>query len=201
MARFDKLAKRYNKARGIKERKASQFKVLLRLAKPKKSWRVLDVGGGTGIIAGLMAPLVKQVVVADPSEKMLGFAPKDATKNVKTVRASAQRLPFKPGSFDLVYCTDSLHHFPEETGKLRETGSAIKGMLRVLKKGGKLVIIDMDPASWRVKLLIVFENWILGNKCIFVGPGKLEALLSGQGRTRAEGLGKGEYALVMEKTD
>lgn len=51
--------------------------------------------------------------------------------------ADAEKLPFKSGTFDFVVSTLAVHHFPNAL-------NAIKEMCRVLKKGGRLVVVDAD---------------------------------------------------------
>ena len=54
-----------------------------------------------------------------------------------------EKLPFRPGSFDLVICRIALHHFPQPERALAE-------MVRVCRREGLVAIIDnivpADPA-------------------------------------------------------
>ena len=70
---------------------------------------ILDVGCGDGRITNRLASSYPQVVGVDIS--------KEALKHVQTkvIRASAEHLPFKNRSFDLVLTTELLEHLPEVT--------------------------------------------------------------------------------------
>lgn len=49
--------------------------------------------------------------------------------------ASAQSLPYRDASFDVVMCTAAFHHFPDPL-------EALRGFQRVLRPGGRLIIAD-----------------------------------------------------------
>ena len=54
---------------------------------------------------------------------------------VLPVQGDSERLPFATGSFDFVTCTNSFHHYPRQN-------RAVVEMHRVLRPGGRLLIID-----------------------------------------------------------
>ena len=62
--------------------------------------------------------------------------------SVKTmiVNCCAEELPFLDNSFDIVFSRLASHHFTDVTAVFSE-------MVRVLKPGGKLVMIDMEAAD------------------------------------------------------
>ena len=60
--------------------------------------------------------------------------------NISFVTGNAMNLPFEDETFDLVLTRLSLHHFTEPQRPFRE-------MQRVLKKGGKLVVWDMEATA------------------------------------------------------
>ena len=62
--------------------------------------------------------------------------------SVKTmiVNCCAEELPFLDNSFDIVFSRLAFHHFTDVTAVFSE-------MVRVLKPGGKLVMIDMEAAD------------------------------------------------------
>ena len=100
---------------------------------PNKEDIVLDVGGGTGIIAKMLINEVKEITVLDQSKNMLSKIHSD---KIKKVLGSAENLNFKDKSFDLIYLVDSFHHFTngynkEEYNKVID--KCIKELLRTLK--------------------------------------------------------------------
>lgn len=104
----------------------------------------LEVAAGTCICGRAIAPYVKDVVCLDLTEEMLEQGKKMAVQedihNISFVTGNAMNLPFEDETFDLVLTRLSLHHFTEPQRPFRE-------MQRVLKKGGKLVVWDMEATA------------------------------------------------------
>src|SRR5262249_59982154 len=53
------------------------------------------------------------------------------------VQGDSERLPFPDDAFDVVTCTHSFHHYPRQDQVVAE-------MYRVLRPGGRLLLIDGD---------------------------------------------------------
>ena len=136
---------------------------------------VLDVGGGTGMIASCLMQKAKRVVVLDPSEEMLS----DVPNGVDKVKGYAQDIPFPDSSFDLALCVDSLHHFPNdfEGSKHKAVHYALTEIFRVLRPHGSLVIIDFDTGTLAGKLMSLFEITMSGKDDLFYSKAGLEGLL------------------------
>ncbi|HEU5423311.1 MAG TPA: bifunctional demethylmenaquinone methyltransferase/2-methoxy-6-polyprenyl-1,4-benzoquinol methylase UbiE [Nitrolancea sp.] len=105
--------------------------------------RVLDVATGTGDLAlELAGQGVALVVGADFSGGMLASAAakraESGTQAVRLVQADAMRLPFASGSFDAVTIGFGLRNLPDY-------GGAVAELARVLRPGGRLVILEMSP--------------------------------------------------------
>ncbi len=95
--------------------------------------RVLDLGCGTGLLAGRMAALPKtRVVGCDFSRGMLAHAAAQASP-AAWVQADAGRLPFADAVFDAVVSTEAFHWFPDQPAALRE-------VFRVVKPGCRLLL-------------------------------------------------------------
>ncbi len=54
------------------------------------------------------------------------------------LHGSAERLPWPEGSFDRVLCINALHHFADAP-------AFIAGARRVLRPGGGLIVVGLDP--------------------------------------------------------
>lgn len=104
----------------------------------------LEVAAGTCICGRAIAPYVNDVVCLDLTEEMLEqgkkLAHQDNIHNISFVVGNATSLPFEDETFDLVLTRLSLHHFTKPEIPFYE-------MQRVLKKGGKLVIWDMEATT------------------------------------------------------
>jgi len=94
--------------------------------------RALDVGCGTGLSTLALKSLARQVVGVDVSAEMLAHAPKEA--GLSFCLASAERLPFGEGAFDLLTACQSFHWL-DRVKFLAEAR-------RVLRGGGWLVVYD-----------------------------------------------------------
>lgn len=101
--------------------------------------RVLDVACGTGILARELAARVGpsgSVTGLDLLPGMLEVA-KQIAPNIEWEQGTAQDLPFRDQSFDVVVSQFGLMFFPDRTKSLRE-------MLRVLAPGGHLAVAVWD---------------------------------------------------------
>jgi SAM-dependent methyltransferase len=89
---------------------------------PPGGGRILDLGGGDGTLRGPLAARGYAYVNADLAPAGRG-----------SVRADAQRLPFRDAAFDVIVSGDSLEHFPDPR-------LAVAEARRVLGSQGRLVI-------------------------------------------------------------
>lgn len=105
--------------------------------------RLLDVGCGTGAMAAAAAMRWPTVTIhgVDPSSGMLAIAQRETAAlppalraRVRLTQASAERLPFDAGSFDLAVSAFVLQLVPSRFRALRE-------MRRVLEPGGTLAYV------------------------------------------------------------
>jgi ubiquinone/menaquinone biosynthesis C-methylase UbiE len=102
---------------------------------------VLDVGCGLGFDLANLSKLSSLTGYGtDLSLTRLKVALSDnSQKKFKFVQADVQNLPFKDSSFDIVICSEVIEHLPE-------VNSCLKGIQRVLKKGGFLFVTT--PNRW-----------------------------------------------------
>jgi malonyl-CoA O-methyltransferase len=112
--------------------------------------RVLDVGCGKGRFARVLKERhpMAHIAALDLSEAMLRFVP----AGIDTCSGTMTSLPFASGSFDCVYATESLEHAVA-------IDTAVADMCRVLKPGGKLVIIDKNAEHWGRLKTPEWEKW------------------------------------------
>jgi ubiquinone/menaquinone biosynthesis C-methylase UbiE len=112
---------------------------VVELAHPQPDWSVLDIATGSGHTAFALSPHVKSVVGIDITAEMLREAQKlkadRAVSNVTFRTGDVHNLPFANGTFQLVTCRRSAHHFSNIRRALEE-------IRRVLASGGRVVIDD-----------------------------------------------------------
>ncbi len=101
--------------------------------------RVLDLATGTGRVARPLSKHMKtgRIVGVDQAMAMLdvGHQHEDPIPAYSQSAGEADALPFKSNSFDRAFVSFSLHHFDN-------TGGVVKEVLRVLKSGGRFVVLD-----------------------------------------------------------
>ena len=119
------------------------YSVVQKIA-PSKTDAVLEVAAGTCACGRTIAPYTGNVVCLDMTPAMLSVGKSGAGKNhldnMTFVLGDAAELPFLNSSFDIVLSRLAFHHFPDVKQPFAE-------MVRVLKPGGKLVLIDMEAAE------------------------------------------------------
>jgi ubiquinone/menaquinone biosynthesis C-methylase UbiE len=99
-----------------------------------------DLGCGTGQVSELIAPHVAKVVAVDGSSDMVQSARKrlKGLHKVDVRRGDMEALPIDDAQLDVAITALVLHHVPEPARALVE-------MHRVLKRGGRVMIVDMLP--------------------------------------------------------
>ena len=105
--------------------------------------RVLDVAGGTGDLAREFARRVGDtgtVILTDINGSMLGVGRDrliDAGVVVPVAQCDAERLPFPSNTFDCVTVAFGLRNMTHKD-------AALADMLRVLRPGGRLVVLEFS---------------------------------------------------------
>ncbi|WP_440764714.1 class I SAM-dependent methyltransferase [Natronorubrum sp. DTA7] len=130
-----------------------RFDYALRQAQLKPSDSVLIIGGGTGVFALTVAPLVNNLQFTDVPRENPPFATAKKLfqhsgindSAVDFLSADATELPYGKCEFDVVFALDVLEHIPNEDAAISEIG-------RVTKTDGKAIV--SAPIEVGVPLLV-----------------------------------------------
>lgn len=120
-------------------------KFSVELASLKPNHYVLDLASGTGDLAMRMAPLLDSngnLFITDINESMLTIArqrmiSEGLVSNIHYIQVDAQHIPFPDDTFDCVSIGFGLRNVTDKD-------AALKSIYRVLKPGGKLIILEFS---------------------------------------------------------
>jgi ubiquinone/menaquinone biosynthesis C-methylase UbiE len=150
---------------------------------------LLDAGGGTGRVSQTLLGCASQVVLVDLSIGMLKQA------NMKTgllvAGAGTERLPFGDGTFERVLMVDALHHVINQASTCSE-------LWRVVKKGGRVVIVEPDVRQIRVKLVALMEKVAL-MRSHFLSPPHILSLFAFQDASAKITLDRFNAWIIIDK--
>jgi ubiquinone/menaquinone biosynthesis C-methylase UbiE len=118
---------------------------------------VADLGAGEGTLSQLLAKRARKVIAIDNSPKMVEFgsqlAKKHGFKNLEYRLGDIEDPPIAKGSVDLAILSQALHHaiHPER---------AIGAGHRILKRGGRLVILDLLSHRFEKARELYADHWL-----------------------------------------
>jgi len=123
-----------------------------------KGKRVLDVGSGNGYVLSKYATEGAEVYGVDITEAGIQLCKKrfeylDLKGDFRV--ADAQSLPFDDNTFDCVCSVGVLHHVPD-------TEKAVTEIFRVLKPGGRLIVMFYHKNSAKYRLKYKVWSWVTG---------------------------------------
>lgn len=103
-------------------------------------WTVGDLGCGTGQVSAALAPFVGRVIAVDASTAMLHAAKRrlQGFNNVDLRRGDLESLPIDDARLDAATMMLVMHH-------VADPQRAVAEVARVLKPGGRIVVVDMLP--------------------------------------------------------
>ena len=160
--------KRQDKARAYFDELAGKFG---RSYVPGRSWQALahtliallpaqtvaDLGAGEGTLSQLLAKTAKRVIAIDSAPKMVKFGAKLAVDhgfaNLEYRLGDLEDPPIEKASIDLAILSQALHHAlrPER---------AISAAYRILKKGGRLVVLDLLSHRFERARELYADHWL-----------------------------------------
>ena len=115
---------------------------LVAQAAPRAGQRIVDLAGGTGDVAALMAGPDRQVTVVDPSEAMMAAGRARGLAHVEWQLGAAEQLPLADASVDTLTIAFGIRNVTHLDRALAEA-------LRVLKPGGRFLCLEFStPRPW-----------------------------------------------------
>jgi ubiquinone/menaquinone biosynthesis C-methylase UbiE/DNA-binding transcriptional ArsR family regulator len=162
------LHKRQDRARKYFDELAGKFG---RSYVPGRSWEALahtlisllppltvaDLGAGEGTLSQLLAKSARKVIAIDNSPKMVEFgaalAKKHGFKNLEYRLGDIEDPPITKSSVELAILSQALHHaiHPER---------AVAAAHRILKRGGRLVILDLLSHRFERARELYADHWL-----------------------------------------
>lgn len=144
----------------------------------RKGQVILDIAGGTGDLAREFAKKTGKegkVILADINEKMLQqgrerLIDEGVIGNVIYVQADAEKLPFPDNYFDCITIAFGLRNVTDKA-------AALRSMYRVLKPGGKCLILEFSKPvlpllgkiydSYSFNIIPKLGAWIAGDEASY----------------------------------
>ncbi len=153
-AYFDELAGRFGKdyvpGRSWKALAEALLKVL--------NYRtVADLGAGEGTLSQLLAQRAEKVIAVDLSPKMVEYgqslAKQNGLANLEYRLGDIEQPPIDDASLDLAILSQALHH-------AEHPQRAIDSAFRVLKPGGRLIVLDLVQHQFEEARELYADRWL-----------------------------------------
>jgi demethylmenaquinone methyltransferase/2-methoxy-6-polyprenyl-1,4-benzoquinol methylase len=153
---FDRVAPRYDIANTLLSLGLDRHwrAVTVAAVDPRPGSVVLDLAGGTGALAAELAVRGADVVVADLSHEMVRVGMSRVPEVRAWTVADALRLPLADASVDAVTIAFGLRN-------LNDTAAGLREMLRVVRPGGQLAVLEFSRPTNRV-FAHVYRRYLLG---------------------------------------
>jgi ubiquinone/menaquinone biosynthesis C-methylase UbiE len=123
----------------------------------KKGMAIADIGAGTGLYTRLFAKetgpdgWVYAVDISAPFLKhIVARAQQEGQQNISAILSPENVTPLPANSLDMAFICDTYHHFEYPKGTM-------DSLLRALKKGGALVVIDFERIEGKTR------KWTMGH--------------------------------------
>ena len=143
-AMFDGVARRYDLLNDLLSlgRTKAWRKVATEVIAPKPGMRVLDIAAGTGSSSRPLADAGADVIPLDFSKGMLD-AGRKRHPDLAFTQGDALALDFKENEFDVTTISFGLRNTSDTSKALRES-------FRVLKSGGRMVVVEFSQPTNRI---------------------------------------------------
>ncbi|MDF1740312.1 MAG: metalloregulator ArsR/SmtB family transcription factor [Verrucomicrobiales bacterium] len=153
-AYFDELAGKFGKTYCPGRSWKALAETLLKLMPPMV---IADLGAGEGTFSQLLAQRAEKVIAIDNSEKMVEFGTKIARENgyenLEYRFGSLDEAPIDSDTVDIAFFSQALHH-------AEKPARAISEAHRILKPGGKIVIMDLLKHQFEDARDLYADTWL-----------------------------------------
>ncbi|HEX8833193.1 MAG TPA: class I SAM-dependent methyltransferase, partial [Abditibacteriaceae bacterium] len=151
---FDELAGRFGRKYVPGRSWKALSETLLKLLPPLV---IADLGAGEGTLSLLLAQRAERVIAVDNSEKMVEYgaelASRNAVTNLEYRLGDMEELPIAAGEVDLVLMHQALHHCIHPPRAIEEAA-------RILKPGGRIVILDLLKHDFESARELYADVWL-----------------------------------------
>jgi ubiquinone/menaquinone biosynthesis C-methylase UbiE len=153
-AYFDELAGKFGRDYVPGRSWKGLAETLLQLLPPMV---IADLGAGEGTFSQLLARRAERVIAVDNSANMVEFgsrlAKENGLANLEYRLGDLESPPIAEGSLDLAFFSQSLHHalHPQR---------AVDAAYRLLKPGGRIVILDLHRHSFEQARELYADTWL-----------------------------------------
>lgn len=118
---------------------------------------IADLGAGEGTLSQLLAQRAKKVIAVDSSEAMVNYgsdlAKQHGFTNLEYRLGDIENPPIEPGSVDLVFLSQALHH-------AQRPGQALRAAFALLKPGGRIIILDLLKHQFEKARELYADVWL-----------------------------------------
>lgn len=153
-AYFDELAGKFGRTYCPGRSWKALAETLLKLLPP---WDIADLGAGEGTFSQLLAQRAARVIAVDNSEKMVEFGARVARENgfhnLEYRLGDLESPPIDEASVDMAFFSQSLHH-------AQSPSRAIQSAWRILRPGGRLVILDLLRHGFEEARELYADVWL-----------------------------------------
>ncbi len=162
-----------------------------------EGWAVGDLGCGTGQVTAALAPFVRRVIAVDQSRAMLAAARARLRDhaNVELRSGDLEQLPIDDRELDAAVLLLVLHYVVEPAKALAEAR-------RVLKPGGRLLVMDMTPHArdeYRQTMGHVWQGFAPEQVITWASEAGLERVRYRSLPPEAQAKGPGLFAATMRR--
>jgi ArsR family transcriptional regulator len=118
---------------------------------------IADLGAGEGLLSQLLAARAKKVIAVDNSPKMVevgtALAHENGLERLEYRLGDLEDPPIQANSVDIVVLSQALHHAATPS-------RAISAAHRILKKGGQILILDLNAHTFDQARELYADTWL-----------------------------------------